>query len=73
VQRNHPAEAEQLFRLAAEVCPYSPEAVFRYANLLVSQNRISEAVPVAQNAIRAEPGNQQFVNLLAELNRQAGN
>jgi tetratricopeptide (TPR) repeat protein len=73
VERKHPAEAEQLFRLANEVCPYSPEAVFRYANLLVSQNRIGEAVPVAQNALRAAPGNQQFMDLLAELNRQAGN
>ena len=73
VQREHPAEAEQLFRLAAEVCPYSPEAVFRYINLLVSQNRINEAFPVAQNALRAEPNNQQFRDLLGELNRQAGN
>ena len=73
VQRNHPAEAEQLFRLAAEVCPYSPEAVFRYINLLIGQNRINEAFPVAQNALRAEPNNQQFRDLLGELNRQAGN
>lgn len=73
VQRNHPAEAEQLLRLANEVCPYSPEAVFRYINLLISQNRINEAFPVAQNAIRAAPDNQQFRDLLAELSKQASN
>jgi tetratricopeptide (TPR) repeat protein len=70
VERKHTAEAEQLFRLANEVCPYSPEAVFRYINLLVEQNRVNDAVPIAENAIRnARDDSQQFRDLLAELNR----
>jgi hypothetical protein len=73
VERSHPAEAEQLLRLANEVCPYSPEAVFRYVNFLVERDRIGEALPVAQNAVHAEPNNQQFHDLLAELNEKGSN
>jgi tetratricopeptide (TPR) repeat protein len=72
-QRKHMAEAEQLFRLANEVCPSSPEAVFRYINLLVSQGRVNETLPVVQNALRAEPNNQQFQGLQTELSRLAQN
>jgi hypothetical protein len=63
------AEAEQLFRLASEVCPSSPEAVFRYINLLVSQGRVNETLPIVENAIRADPNNQQFQGLKTELGR----
>ena len=72
-QRKHTAEAEQLLRLANEVCPYSPEAVFRYCNLLITQGRVNETLPVVQNAIRADPNNQSFQNLQTELNRLARN
>jgi tetratricopeptide (TPR) repeat protein len=67
--RNYPAEAEQAFRFAAEICPYSPEAVFRLVNLLVEQNRSEEAVPVVENAAKIEPGNPQFRSLIEELKR----
>ena len=68
-ERKHMAEAEQLFRLASEVCPSSPEAVFRYINLLVSQGRVNETLPIVENAIRADPNNQQFQGLKTELGR----
>jgi hypothetical protein len=70
VERSHPAEAEELFRLASEVCPYSPEAVFRYVNFLVAHERVNDAFPVAENALRAEPNNAGFRDLLAELNKK---
>jgi len=70
-QRKHMAEAEQLFRLANEVCPYSPEAVFRYINLLVSQGRVNETLPIVENAMRADPNNPQFQGLQTELSRMA--
>jgi hypothetical protein len=73
VERNHPAEAEELFRLANEVCPYSPEAVFRYVNLLVEQNRVNDAFPVVENALRSDPNNQQFRDLVAELKKKNNN
>ncbi len=68
-ERKHVAEAEQLFRLASEVCPSSPEAVFRYVNLLVSQGRVSETLPIVENAMRADPNNPQFSTLRTELGR----
>src|ERR1043166_9229346 len=69
--RNYAAEAEQAFRIANEICPSSPEAVCRYVNLLVGQNRIQEAIPVVENAMRSDPANRQFQNLMNELQRQA--
>ncbi|SRR5437867_1438807 len=70
VERNFPAEAEQAYRLAGELCPSSPEAVYRYVNLLVTQGRIQDAIPVAEAAVRADVNNQQqFRGLLDELKR----
>src|SRR5207245_1009429 len=61
------AEAEQAFRIANELCPSSPEAVFRYVNLLLGQNRIADAVPVAEAATKAAPDNAQLQDLLQRL------
>ena len=43
-------EADFAFRQAWVLCPYSPEAVYRYVNLLLSQKRISDALLVAETA-----------------------
>ena len=64
------AEAEQTFRLATEICPSSPEAVFSYVNLLVTQQRFADAVPVVETAVRAAPNNQQMRALLDSLNKR---
>ena len=69
VERNFPAEAEEAFRFANELCPYSPEAVFRYVNLLVGQERFDEAMRVADNALNADPKYQQFRDLRSELTK----
>jgi len=70
VERNFPAEAEQAFRFANELCPSSPEAVYRYVNWLVAQGRIQDALPVAEAAVRADVNHQhQYRGLVAELNR----
>ena len=65
--RNYPAEAEETFRIANEICPSSPEAVSRFANMLVEQKRFQEAIQVGENAVHAAPENQQFGDLLAQL------
>jgi tetratricopeptide (TPR) repeat protein len=62
------AEAEQEFRVALQLTPDSPEAVFRYINLLMSQNRVTDALPVVENAIKAAPDNQQLQGLRNNLN-----
>jgi hypothetical protein len=46
------AEADFAFRQAFALCPYSPEAVFRYVNLLLSENRAADAVLVAETAAK---------------------
>jgi hypothetical protein len=64
------AEADQAFRIATEIAPASPEAVFRYMNILVAQKRFDEAIQITDAAIAAGGANQhQFRNLAAELNR----
>ena len=70
LDRNYASEAEQAFRIANEICPSSPEAVFRYVNLLVGQKRFSDAIPVAENALKVDPGNEQFRDLLNQLKSQ---
>lgn len=42
--------ADFAFRQAWALCPYSPESVFRYVNFLLKQNRISDALVVAETA-----------------------
>jgi tetratricopeptide (TPR) repeat protein len=63
------AEADQAYRVATEICPSSPEAVFRYVNLLLTQNRLPDAVQVAQRALMAAPDNLQFHSLVENLQR----
>jgi Flp pilus assembly protein TadD len=64
------AEADFAFRQAFAFCPRSPEAIFRYVNLLVSVNRMDDAVRVAITAQSLEPENQQVDGLVRELRRQ---
>ena len=66
------AEAEQAYRLATEICPDSPEAVFRYVKLLLTQQRFADAVPVAETAAKADPNNQNFHDLLDRLRNKVG-
>jgi len=49
--------ADFAFRQAWALCPYSPEAVFRYVTFLLKQKRISDALVVAETAAQM-PANQ---------------
>src|SRR6266576_1882119 len=69
LDRQYTAEAEQGFQLAIEICPYSPEAVFRYVNLLTGQNRLADAVAVTESAVKAAPDYTQFRDLLEQLRK----
>jgi hypothetical protein len=56
-------EADFAFRQAWALCPYSPEAVFRYVNLLIEQKRVADALVVAETAaqmpsMRGKDGDQ---------------
>jgi tetratricopeptide (TPR) repeat protein len=50
-------EADFAFRQAWALCPDSPEAIFRYINFLLAQNRIADALVVAETAAQM-PANQ---------------
>ena len=52
-------EAEFAYRQAFAFCPYSPEAVFRYVNLLLSSQRIDDAIIVASTCAKQDPNNEQ--------------
>ncbi len=67
LERNYPSEAEQVFRIANEICPASSEVVFRYVDLLVAQKRFADAIPIVENAIKADPKEKQFLELLNRL------
>jgi len=60
-------EADFTFLQAFAFCPYSPEAVFRYAQLLLQYNRVDDALLVAKTCLVLDPYNGQVVNLLENL------
>jgi hypothetical protein len=69
LERGYTAEAEQAFLLANQMAPTSPEAVFRYVNLLVSEGRVQDALPIAENAQRLAAENKQFSDLVQNLQK----
>jgi tetratricopeptide (TPR) repeat protein len=67
VQQRMIKEADFAFRQAFAFCPYSPEAVFRYVNLLLALNRIDDALIVARTCQKLDPNNGQIVDLVKRL------
>lgn len=63
------AEADFAFRQAFALCPYSPEAIYRYVNLLVGAERLDDASRVTTAARVLMPGDKQLENLDSELER----
>lgn len=60
-------ETDYTFRQALALCPYSPEAVFRYVQFLLGENRKEEATLIAAMWQRLEPTNAQAGGLLKQL------
>jgi tetratricopeptide (TPR) repeat protein len=60
-------EAEFTFRQSFAFCPFSPEAVFRYVQLLAQLNRIDDALLIAQTCLKLDPYNGQVLGLVANL------
>jgi hypothetical protein len=62
-------EADFAFRQSWALCPYSPEAVFRYANLLMSEGRTADAILVAETAEKMPEtqGGEQLRALIQQL------
>jgi tetratricopeptide (TPR) repeat protein len=62
-------EADFAFKQAFAFCPYSPEAVFRYVNLLLSpyMNRLDDALAIATTCRKLDPYNGQVIDLCNRL------
>jgi tetratricopeptide (TPR) repeat protein len=66
-QRRMIEEAEFAFKQAFAFCPYSPEAVFRYVNLLLSLQRFDDALTIANTCLKLDPYNGQVIDLVKRL------
>ncbi len=65
-------EADFTFKQAFAFCPYSPEALFRYVQLLVQPPapiapRIDDALKLARTALKLDPYNSQITYLIGNL------
>ena len=60
-------EADLAFKQAVAMCPYSPEAVYRYVQFLITQHRVPDALLIAQTASRIDPANGQFKYLVRNV------
>ncbi len=65
-------EADFAFRQALAFCPYSPEAVYRYVNLLMMQGRYGDARVVAETCLKLDPYNPQIGDLVRRLGEIEG-
>jgi hypothetical protein len=59
-------EADFAFRQALALCPYWPEAVFRYTSFLKSENRHEDALLVAQTCQKLDRKNAQVIQLVEQ-------
>ena len=60
-------EADFAFRQAFAICPDSPETLFRYVHLLLSQGRRDDAGGLAEIAQKLDPDNAQFRELKTRI------
>lgn len=64
-------EADFAFRQAMALCPVAPEVVFRYVNVMTALGKHSDALRVAQTALKLDAENQPFRELVSSLSSQA--
>jgi Flp pilus assembly protein TadD len=62
-------EADFAFRQAFAMCPYNPEVLFRYVNLLVSPEvqRFDDALLLAETSRKLDPYNSGLIDLVNRL------
>ncbi|HEY3860530.1 MAG TPA: DUF2723 domain-containing protein [Verrucomicrobiae bacterium] len=64
-------EAEFAFKQAFAYCPYSPEAVFHFMDLLLSQTqpRIDDAILILETCHKLDPYNEQITQWIEQLKK----
>ncbi|HEX5400237.1 MAG TPA: DUF2723 domain-containing protein, partial [Verrucomicrobiae bacterium] len=60
-------EADFAFKQAFAFCPYSPEAVIRYANFLFQFQRWDDALTIAKTCHQLDPYNTQISDLITQI------
>ncbi|MEY2466574.1 MAG: hypothetical protein QOD03_1095 [Verrucomicrobiota bacterium] len=63
-------EADFAFKQALAICPESPEVIFRYVNFLLTQQRLTDAILIAETAVainNKKAIGDQFDGLLKQL------
>jgi tetratricopeptide (TPR) repeat protein len=60
-------ECDFAFKQSFAFCPYSPEAVIRYANFLFQFNRFDDALIVAKTCQKLDPYNGQITGLIDQI------
>jgi hypothetical protein len=61
--------AELAYRQAYAICPYSPEAIFRYVNLLCSRQRFGDAILIMKTSVELVPEDKQLKQALDQMMR----
>ena len=75
VQQRMFREAEFAFKQAYAFCPYSPEALYRYVQLLAGARRFDDAILLANTSRKLDANNtglDRLVEELARMKTQAG-
>lgn len=62
-------EADFACRQAFALCPASPNAAYHCVNLLAGEKRFDDAILVVEAALKLEPENAAFPNLLEQLKK----
>lgn len=71
-EKEHMTKAADLaFKQAFLLCPYSPEAVFRYTQLLTEKRRFDDAILIATTSLRFDKNNTHTKQLLQHLRTSA--
>ena len=60
-------ETDFAFRQAFAFCPYSPEAVFRYCQLLLQLRRFDDALLISETCAKLDPYNGQVRGLIETI------
>ncbi|HEV2693705.1 MAG TPA: DUF2723 domain-containing protein [Verrucomicrobiae bacterium] len=60
-------ETDFAFKQAFAFCPYSPEAVFRYINFLLTQGRFDDAILICETCQKLDPFNGQVAGTIEQL------
>lgn len=67
-------EAEFAWKQSFAFCPYSPEAVFKYASLLLNiPGRLADARLITETALELDPNNDQFRYLHDQIDKYQQN